>query len=462
MPRYEAEAKVREKAPLKLGIRAFSAAEMERETGVLKGSSLRLVPFDARSFGPLYEIANMPPGDVFERDWVVLEITAELDSSAILNAEIGQVELLSRSRAAENPNQPWASPWIDASPWKTWTPEPKELLAEQALAVSMGLWREAGTRGPSLWSMLDLTGLVLTGGLIDIHSRGSNPLLISESFPAKRPSPDEATAISTLLSLTQKERCGELRAGQTCKRRLLLQRKDPARINAVRAHIMYPFEGCTVEHWVTVPLIPARTLKEQLHARFGGASVPLTTLDAQETQMENSRRECKGDATACPPPKDCTTTTDCALWGKCERKGNTCVATTSFCEGLSSCEVIGACRAEDGVCSMPKGVDNACGRSCAFWGGCVKSGERCWAETEEHCASSRGCKLWGFCHLDAHTCVAASADDCAKSDACKERGFCSARERRCVAAKDEDCKAATICTELGACQAKGDICVTAK
>lgn len=467
LSRYDVASELSGHVPVKVGARALLAADVEKRIGALQGGSLRLPPFDSRMLQPMFDLSKMPPGDPFERDWLVLEMTIEVDGSAAAPVGLGTVEIEERSRASQDASHPWAPRWNEASPWVRWTPTPGAAKPpEQELATTMGLLREGGTSAPTLWSMLDLGGLVLTGGLIDFKSRGASPLLLAKAFPGRQPTPGEQAAIQKLVALTQVPHCTAVAPGASCTERVLLRRSSPARVNAILIPLLYSLgngpTACQLDRSFRAPLPPARTVHEQLDTVFGQGQKPLAELEKRESEFEHTSEPCSGDAAKCPPPADCGSSAGCSLEGACRLEGGACAARGVDCENRAYCDLIGTCVAREGHCSTPAEAAEGCEHACAWYGKCEKSGGTCGAGSAAQCASSLACKRFGACQKDLYSCAPASSADCAGSEACKERGWCTLKERTCLAASDTDCAAATVCRTWGACRAEGGMCVSGK
>ena len=464
MSEHDVASELAERLPVEVHVRALPAMDVEKRTGLLAGSSLRLAPFDPRLFGPMFEISKMPPADPFDRDWMVIERTVKVGASAVAAVDVSMA-LEERSPAARDPNQPWAPRWIYASPWTAWEAPAGKARPEDDLARALGLSREGGTSAPTLWSMFDLHVLVLSGSLIDPKTRGQAPLLFSKTITGRQPSAEEQAAVRQLLALTAAPPCRAVKPGGSCTDRILLRRANPSSINTVRFSVSYVFGGgdgaCHVgdARWAALP--PARTVGEQLAAVFGKGGRSLQDLARRESVFQSSSDEVLEGEAASQPVADCGSSAVCSLQGRCQSQGDQCAARTADCEGTPNCLLLGHCVARDGQCAPPAGAAEGCEHACAWWGGCAKSSGACWADAHAHCTDSIACKRFGACQLDLHTCAPGTTADCQASEACRERGFCALQDRKCLAATDADCASSEVCRSGGACRASGGLCVAA-
>lgn len=462
MPEYEVTSALAASAPVEVTVRALSAAEVEKQTGLLAGPLLRFAPFEPASFQTILEIVRVMPDDPFERDWMVIELTVKVSPTSVAAVDL-HMEMEERSPAPREPDKPWAPRWTSTTPWTAWEVRPAKTTQEDDLAKAMGFLRTGGTSSPSLWSMFDLGVLVLSGSLIDPKTRGADPLLVSKTIEGRQPSAEERAAIQQVLSLTADPPCGAVKPGASCTDRILFRRASESFLNALRFDVSYVLGGdggCRLSDLQWTPLPPARTVREQLDAVFGKGGRTLEDLARRESVFQNTSDEVLDMKPPSGPVEDCGATAACSLWGRCQSQGGQCVARTSECEATDRCRSIGMCVAGNGECAEPAGAAEGCARDCAWWGGCAKPGERCQAQTPAHCASSIACKRFGACQLDLGSCVAKTSADCQASEACRERGFCSFQDDKCQAATDADCASSELCRAAGACKASGGLCVT--
>jgi len=466
MDGYDVASEVAKRSPARVQVRAWAAPEVEKKMGLLSGSTLRFPPFDSRPLGVMLSMDPSPPDDLFEREWLVIEISVEVDKASVARVHIGALELEVRQRARPDPDKLSLLRFSESSTWKAWTPSVGvQRTPPEDLAKAMGLLREPGTGGMTGWSMLDLAGLLVTAGTIDFKTRGADSLLPAKPSEGRQPSVEEMAAMKELYKLVGSTNCGDIAPGASCVERILLRKLTSARVNSLQLQVSFVVGSgatqCRLADLYHVPLPPGRTMRAQLDPVFGAKGKMLGELDAMATTFWNSADPCEGSAASCPPRKDCLADVACSFEGRCELQEGACVARAVDCESTAECYSYGKCAVQGGACAAPAGVASGCERECAWTGECEKLGTMCVARTAEHCASSFNCKRFGACQLDRGVaCAAVTNADCARSEVCRERGFCTLKEQKCVAETDEDCASAAICKTYGACRASGGMCVT--
>jgi hypothetical protein len=426
------------RAPVRVHMRALAPAEVEKRIGVLSGPVMRLVPFDPRLLAAIPDLSRSPPDDLFEREWMVLEVTLEVDRSSIASAGMGGVDIRKRAFVSAAPGRAWMDRWSQQGVWQPWGPTADGTPAEIQLAAHMGLAREGEQSGPS-----------------------------SEA-QARKASERERAAVRELLGLVSTPPCGKVAPGTSCTHRILMRGGGPIRGNAIQIPVYHLVNGpgpggCSLGRSHYASLSPARTVREQLEGLFGSKGRSLDDLEAMAAAFRRATDPdaCREDPSSCRALAACLAGVACSLEGRCQSQGGACVAREVDCENTTACQTDGHCTVKDGACAPPAWASEGCVQACAWRGGCTKSGDQCWSTAPEHCANSIACKRFGACQVDAHACVPRSSNDCAASEACRERGWCSFQENKCLAASDADCAGATVCRSWGACRAAGGLCVSA-
>jgi hypothetical protein len=100
-----------------------------------------------------------------------------------------------------------------------------------------------------------------------------------------------------------------------------------------------------------------------------------------------------------------------------------------------------------------------CKSTCRYTGACVRVGDRCVADSDDHCAGATMCASSGHCKAVAGRCVAGTDGDCGRSEHCGVMGKCKAVAGECVVSTDADCKVSSGCRERGLCTAAAGMCV---
>ncbi|KIG19078.1 Serine/threonine kinase PKN8 [Enhygromyxa salina] len=134
-------------------------------------------------------------------------------------------------------------------------------------------------------------------------------------------------------------------------------------------------------------------------------------------------------------PVDCTTRSDCKIYGRCTAKLGNCIT----------------------------GSDADCKRSeqCKFHGQCTAKLDRCTATSNADCKMSKGCIELGWCTAKDEICTAASNADCQTSKECRVSGKCAQEDGMCIATSNAGCEASTMCLARGQCSAEDGICIAA-
>lgn len=442
---------IADRSPLTLSVRSLTAETVEQRTGLARHAALRRGPIDVATLPTHLRLTPVPPDPSFERDWVVLEVELALGVGAPAPAQLGDISLVMLRKNPAKGSTGY-EPTLETTAVYKREALPDGGARDAAMLRALGLEQPAGSRSPSLWSMLDLTVVGLTVGIIDPKSRGASPLLLTERWPGRKASPDEIASTHALGELLGPP-CDRVAPGGRCTQRVLLRRQGSAVANAVSLSIAWLTEGssdgCRASSGFTVGLPPARSAPL---AVTGAGLVGLTpsTLSARTRGPWRS--------TDCGATCDvaCRDRIECLVDGRCEPAGEACRATAASCAESAGCAASGACFLEGTAC-VAHGI--SCALACATVGACEGEGASCRPTRPEHCAGSLACRRHGGCAIVGGACAPASDADCRGSEDCRRHGFCTRAGTACVAATDEGCAGSDACRLAGACRADGGVCV---